>query len=46
LEFFLLGILFLPAIIHFTVKSAVEEGTYKALIKYEEWKKQNSTQSD
>lgn len=40
MEFFI-GILILPAIIYFTVKSAVEEGTYNALIKYDEYKEQN-----
>lgn len=35
----LLGFLVLPAIIYYTVKSAVEEGTYNALIKYDEYKK-------
>ncbi|MHB8132325.1 MAG: hypothetical protein ACYDEX_25510 [Mobilitalea sp.] len=38
----ILSILILPAIIYFTVKSAVEEGSYNALIKYDEYKKQDS----
>lgn len=38
--YFILGILILPAIIYFTVKGAVEEGTFNALMKFEEYKKQ------
>lgn len=38
---FLIGLLILPAIIYFTVRSAVEEGTLNALIKYDEFKKLN-----
>ena len=44
--YFILGILILPAIIYFTVKGAVEEGTYNALIKFEEYKKQNAKQDN
>jgi hypothetical protein len=41
--YFILGILILPGIIYYTVKGAVEEGTYNALIKFEKYKKKNVT---
>lgn len=39
---FFIGFLILPAIIYYTVKAAVEEGTYNALIKYDADKKTKS----
>lgn len=39
---FILGLLIVPAIIYFIIRTAVEEGTYHALIKYDEYKKQNA----
>jgi hypothetical protein len=42
---FVMGVLILPAIIYFTVSAAVEEGTFKALIKYDQYKN-NSMQDN
>lgn len=44
--YFILGILILPAIIYFTVRGAVEEGTYSALIKFEEHKQQDEKKNN
>jgi hypothetical protein len=35
----IIGVLILPAIIFYTVRAAVEEGTFNALVKYDECKK-------
>lgn len=43
---FIMGVLILPAVIYFTVRAAVEEGTYNALIKYDEYKKLNVMQDN
>ena len=39
---FIVGCLVLPAIIYYTVKEAVQEGVYNALIKYDKYKNQSS----
>lgn len=36
---YFIGFLIIPAIIYYTAKAAAEEGTYNALIKYDENKK-------
>lgn len=38
--YFIIGMLILPAIIYYTIKAAVEEGTFNALMKYEKYKKE------
>jgi hypothetical protein len=40
----LVGFAFLAAIIYYTVKAAVKEGTFEALVEYDEYK--NQKQSD
>ncbi len=43
---FVMGVLILPAIIYFTVSAAVEEGTFKALIKYDQYKKDTKQENE
>lgn len=38
---YFIGFLFLPTIIFYTVRAAVEEGTFNALIKYERYKEKH-----
>lgn len=35
---YIIGLLILPAIIYYTVRAAVQEGAYNALIQYEKYK--------
>lgn len=37
------GLVFLAAIIYFTVKAAVKEGTFEALVEYDEYKNQKQS---
>lgn len=43
---FIIGLLILPAIIYYTVKAAVEEGTFNALIKYDKHKNEEQNHID
>lgn len=39
---YIVGLLILPAIIYYTVRAAVNEGTYNALIQYNKYKNEES----
>lgn len=43
---FIIGILILPAIIYYTVRAAVKEGTFNALIEYDKYKNQKQNHID